>query len=115
MKDKLTLKRALELSIELWTWCAETGQDKTLWPGWNDYLAHNYCFICQEATEASPEIYHANCKFICPLGDRIDGCYGYSWGKWVKASTAKTRRKYAALFLGELKQKLAEIEGNKNG
>jgi hypothetical protein len=114
MNNKLTLKKALELSIELWTWCAETGKDKTLWPGWNDYLAKNYCFLCQYALEVSPEIYNDNCRRICPLGDKIDGCYGYDWGKWVTVSTVKPRRKYAALFREELKQKLTEVEDVKH-
>ena len=49
---KLTEKKAIELSIELWTWLAETGENKNEWPEWKRHggqyeECENDCFLCK--------------------------------------------------------------------
>ena len=48
---RLTKKLALKITLELWTWLAETGEWKWAWPGWKKYdpemaFASN-CPLCE--------------------------------------------------------------------
>jgi len=97
--DKLTFDDCERLHREgLWAWLAETGSNrKEKWPRWkrnggdveeNDY----YCFCCIVADDI--------CRF-CPIDWGNDLlCFGKetAFGKWRRAKTAKTRKKYAAII-----------------
>ncbi len=45
---KLSRKKAIALCIELWTWLAETGEQKEDWPRWDDYkeVIDSNCWFC---------------------------------------------------------------------
>lgn len=107
---ELTARKAVELSIELWTWLAESGEDKEDWPEWEfnggRYAeVHNDCSLCEydepEDCEACP--YHAKYGSCCV-------CPG-PYGEWVWANTQEDRKKYAKKFLKQLKKILKDMEG----
>ena len=92
---RLTKKKAIELSIELWEWLAETGKHKGDWDGWDKYGSNPYnCFLCGALS------CHKNC--FAALGYER-GCHDTFFGNWSDAKTPKTRKKYANLFLTELR------------
>ena len=100
MALRLTRKRAIELSIELWKWLAETGGRKGKWPGW---LKHNEvqddCFLCEYDHQ------HKGCCDSCPIEKTHDcSCYSLYFVEWDEAKTPKDRKKYAALFLKQLEE-----------
>ncbi len=100
---KLTEKRAIELSIELWAWLAESGKEKWAWPRWEEYgVAEGNCFLCEYDAQSEDD-----CS-VCPLwikfgdGGCLSGdCY---FNKWDIAKTSRTRKKSAKLFLEQLKE-----------
>lgn len=99
---KLTKKKAIEISIELWTFLAETGKEKSDWEGWEEYREMDYlCPLCEYATSKGMR----NCR-SCPYWEKFRWCY--SWRKpfwhWEDVSMTKTKKKYAKLFLEQLKQ-----------
>lgn len=103
----LTRKRAIELSIELWTWLAEMGKEKIDWPGWERNGGQvrevvDMCFLCD---------YSQGCN-MCPYQTK----YGYTccgdkspFKKWADSSSEKTKKKYARQFLKQLKALLKEV------
>jgi len=107
---RLTKRIALDLTIELWTWCAETGEHKIQWPKWEKYGGMDcYFFLCE---------YHSSHKgksseiCNCPLCDETHtGCYSYSFGNWTYSRTIEDKKKYAGLFLDELKQIRKKLYG----
>lgn len=108
---KLTKKKAIELSIELWTWLAETGKRKWDWPVWKKYGNDicGDCFLC-EYDEANGK---GDCD-ICPLQkkfsqrdeDEFTACHhkDCAYSGWGKATIPKTRKKFAAKFVEQLKE-----------
>ena len=46
---RLTKKKAIELTIELWEWLAEMGNEcKSEWPNWFEYDHITFfCFLCE--------------------------------------------------------------------
>ena len=104
---KLTRKKAIELCIELWTWCAETGRVKRNWPRWKEFMTKeeaddcNHCWFCFYDNTKS-----GNCTH-CPLGAIYSHC-NLKYGKcefyhWMQAITTGQRKKYAKLFLEQIK------------
>ena len=87
-KKKLTLKEAVDLHYELWTWLAQNpGESKYNWPRWSDIRSkygniQNGCFMCGFVKKEIPAIFTLpfSCKY-CPL-DWTDGgkhsklCFG---------------------------------------
>jgi hypothetical protein len=105
---KLTRKKAIELGIELWTWLAETGKRKSEWPKWDEYSkARSNCWFC-EYDDQMLDRYKCNrqgCGY-CPLVTNGFGRCSDSlslFEKWNAAKTPRTRKKYAKLFLGQIK------------
>ena len=99
---KLTRKKAIELSIELWEWLAETGaMMKLYWPKWKEYgYANCDCFLCEYGFRKK----HSDTCLNCPLKRCLGySCYGTAYGEWEDARTEKDRKKYAKLFLEQLK------------
>jgi len=93
---KLTRKKAIELCIELWTWLAKTGKYKEDWPKWKEYgkKLHN-CWFCA---------YKKMCS-LCPYYQKYGHCNSADtyYNKWKDAKTSRTRKKYAKLFLAQIK------------
>lgn len=111
-------KRHIELCIELWTWCAKTGRPKEEWPGWIEHGSIvNECWFCeydsslyQRYSTSVLNYQHdlIDC-FYCPLKRHFGvHCSVTPYRKWYKATTKSTRKKYAALFLLDIKQVYAE-------
>jgi len=106
---RLSRKKAIELCIELWTWLAKTGQEKWEWPGWEIYGRDiaNDCWFCEYTARQ-------NNGFICGFGGDNVCLYYVKYGhcnskktfyyQWDHAKTPRTRKKYAKLFLGQIKQ-----------
>ena len=94
-------KEAVEKSIELWTWLAETGKEKFEWEGLDRHLISD-CFLCEFT---SPGNVFSNCN-RCPYYEEFGGvCFKSKsvYDKWENALSKPTRKKYATLFLEQLK------------
>lgn len=88
---KLTKKKAIEISIELWTWLAKTGRKyKSDWPRWKEYgRMQDDCALCECFIDCD----------ICPID-----CYETYFCEWDGAKNKNERKKYAKLFLKQLEQ-----------
>ena len=102
---RLTKKKALELSITLWEWLAETGKEKYDWMGWvkngGKYEAHDGCFFCEYEKQHRDN--NADGCSTCPLENGKEGCLDTPFGDWCLAGTKSERKRYASLFLNQLK------------
>ena len=103
---RLSRKKAIELCIELWTLLAKTGNEKWYWTECEKYGdIDNNCLFC-EYDEKQKERYDSGraCKY-CPLIKKLDiHCMDSYYCKWCNAKTPRTRKKYAKLFLEQIKQ-----------
>ena len=100
---RLTKKKALDISIELWEWLAEDGsRRKSDWPGWGKYGGMRAdCPLCEYTSRAEHRDQISLCRYTCLL----KGCYSLSYGRWALAEIKSDRKKYAGLFLEQLKEK----------
>ena len=97
MASKLTKKKAIQISKELWAWLAETGNEKEDWPGWEEYgRMQDDCPLCEYVSDKN------HCS-SCPLGVDVD-CYGRGFWDWEMAETETDKKKYAKLFLEQLQE-----------
>jgi len=98
---KLTKRKAIELSIELWAWLAETGLRKYDYfekrRGNIPFLA---CFLCEYDKQ-----HGGNCS-NCPFYKRYGHCMESYYCKWCMSDTEADRKKYATEFLAQLKELL---------
>lgn len=101
---KLTRNQAIDRTIELWTWLAETGKPKLEWPQWVEnggvysYVV-NLCFLCEF------DIQHRGACKDCPYVKTYNiECFenGEPFDKWDAARTPRTSRKYAKEFLAKI-------------
>ncbi|KKL55401.1 hypothetical protein LCGC14_2255790 [marine sediment metagenome] len=95
---KLTKKKAIDISIELWAWLAETGKKKPNWTGWEKYgEMKNRCPLCEYANKDC-----VNCSYY----KRFEHCMERAgiYQRWLYAVKTSTRKKYASLFLEQLKE-----------
>ncbi len=106
---RLTKRKAIEISIELWEWLAKTGKQKSEWDGWNKY-GHmwNSCALCEYRDQFKPRGYGL-CP-TCPYYKMYGCCYTMGekpatpYDKWEIAKTAEAHKKYAKLFLTQLRE-----------
>ena len=111
---RLTRKKAIELCIELWTKLAKTGSKyKSRAIRWTDYITRKeaneseYCWLCiYNNRKARKPQSTSECSFACPYyqvydfyARRTDTPYN----KWYSANTRSDRKKYAKLFLEQIK------------
>ena len=107
---KLTKKKAIEITIELWEWLAETGKDKEDWEGWKNLASMVYnCPLCEYATVTGRVFFWDRARrHYCPLPENNNGrayqCFKLGYSKWEKAERSNTCQKYAKLFLEELRK-----------
>lgn len=95
---RLTKAKAIELSIGLWEWLAETGRYKDGWPGWDIHgRVFNDCFLCEYTRNVH------TCK-PCPYDRKFGNCLDGVYATWDSAPTPKGRKLYARRFLAELRQ-----------
>ena len=104
---RLTSKKSVELSIELWKWLAETGKLKVNWPGWKDYrYMRSDCFMCDYSSRRCKKGHIADSCVYCPYYIHYKRtCIELgvsSYDIWYSSSCIEDRIKYAKLFLAEL-------------
>ena len=89
----LTRKKAIDLSIELWEWLAETGKRKWDWPEWEKYgeMASS-CFLCEYDLRRDKGFTLA-CEY-CPLQQRTGhpNCNGTKYWDWDSSITKQDRK-----------------------
>lgn len=69
-KSELTKEKALDLTIEMWTCLAETGNpDKKNWPKYEEYqnIIKGYynCFLCSDANHGFERTSNLDCSEKC--------------------------------------------------
>ncbi|KKL78873.1 hypothetical protein LCGC14_2020530 [marine sediment metagenome] len=115
---RLSRKKAIELCIELWTWLAKTGKKKEDWPEWKKYGdIKNDCWFCEhliEQQKQNDEKYPTKilpCSKYCIYHEKYGGCQDSDedgnksiFDEWDDTGTPEDRKKYAKLFLGQIKQ-----------
>ena len=91
---ELTKKKAIGISIKLWTWMRDTGSEyKWKWPGWENYgHMQDDCALCEYTLPS-----HV-CD-DCPIS-----CFSSAFHGWRTAKNKDERKKHAALFLAELSE-----------
>ena len=102
---RLTKKKAMEICIELWTYLEETGNLKGYWPEWEKYgpMAMN-CPLC-EYNRRHHSKNNVGCN--CPLAQSpFKGCTQppCQYNGWSDARNTTQNKKYAGLFLKQLKE-----------
>jgi len=120
--QKLTPCTALELSIELWKWLAETGSnDKSAWDKW-ERLEQEYkieffaacCPLCEYSK------YNVDCN-ICPMFKRWPDVHGASeyevctsegsaFDIWSNSTSVTLRKAMAEVLVGAFETALKEME-----
>lgn len=117
---ELTKEKAIDISIELWTWLAETGEaKKSAWPGWGKYnKIINNCPLCEYSVQSwerghrmDSDMDGEHCREFCPLrGKSKTDFVGYmceaegtNYRKWCKVGIGLNKKRYASKFLEELK------------
>ena len=104
--ERLTKKVAKRVCLELWEDLAKTGGDKAYWKGWEKYGEMRWdCPLCEyhRANDDEEDCVIGN----CPLAQKkVTGCLKqpYHFAKWDGARQVGTRKKYAKLFLEELRK-----------
>ena len=103
---RLSKKRAIELSIELWTWLAKTGKDKDKWPRWKEFGAvENECFLCEydyQARRFREEEDCCRCPYFAKFG--VCDALGTPYEGWDHAHSNKVGKLHAAAFLKQLEE-----------
>lgn len=111
---RLTKKRAIELTLELWTWLYENPTKyKANWPGWT-WSGGQYkevscdCFCCEWVFTVTKK----GCS-SCPLAPLWGAsCAELSEGNvyrlWGEATTNKDKKKYAKQIVNFCKKELAK-------
>ena len=112
---ELTERQAVEKSIELWTWLAETGEDKYGWVGWkrnggkySDEISGD-CFLCEYVDGQEKPRCHLSCPFYLKYRDTCNG-EDFPFNKWGSARSNGSRKKYARRFLSQLEEILEDME-----
>lgn len=104
---ELTREDSIRIAIELWTWLAETGALKREWPGWKKYgeMDASCPFCVYGEQQVHLEVTETACD-ACPYYWEFDDCCGKDspYYRWCRVKTRRVKKKYAALFLEQLKQ-----------
>lgn len=107
---RLTARKAVELSIDLWASLAETGEDKDDWPEWESNggqypEARGLCFLCEYDFRKK-----GDCE-ACPYNIKYKSCCEEEtpFVKWADAKNETDRKKFAKQFLGQLKKILKDM------
>lgn len=99
---RLTKKKALDITIELWESLAETGKSKISWSGWKEYGdMEGDCPLC-EYDNRHQLAESCNCQYF----DKFGGCCEKDnpFPKWEDADNKTQSKKYATELLNQLKQ-----------
>lgn len=117
---ELTEEQAIDRSIDLWKWLADTGREKKDWPGWCEYDRANTdsgCFLCEYDVKERHKTLRM-CQ-ACPYFKKYEHSCTKSespYSRWERAvnerdtETAKAFAKDFLLQLYELKHPTAPVE-----
>ena len=98
---RLTKKRAIQISIELWTWLAETGREKEAWPGWEKYGDMQCgCALCEYDYRHVDNC--TSCSYHKMFGKCTQGSAPYA--DWRDSRSQAASKAHAQAFLDQLKQ-----------
>ena len=106
---KLTKRKALEICLELWQWCAETGLDKADWPGWHKYGQMDADCPCCEYVRQHPSDH-------CPIWKACHGrellCMNkdYPFCDWLFNTSLKGSKRHAHRMVELIQTKLKECK-----
>lgn len=101
--EELTEAVAIRITLELWEWLAETGRRKGGWPGWKKYGRMLCgCPLCEFYRRGGD----GDCELgRCPLAQQREyGCHQWGFSVWDIATTKTQSKKYAKLFLEQLRR-----------
>jgi len=107
---RLTRKKTIALCIELWEWLAKTGKQKHKWPEWEKYGHITAdCWFCenndqQEKNEKGELTGNRECQYCILPGTESQRCFSLGFKKWWISNTDEDRKKYAALFLAQIRK-----------
>jgi hypothetical protein len=117
---RLTKRKALELTKELWEWLAKDGtRRKGDWPKWEELGEFNsHCPCCEYARRNGKWPNH--CSY-CPLSGKWKGrnepyecCHGKSpYHLWWFSEEKRECQKYARKIVKLCDEALAELKGGK--
>ena len=106
----ITEEEAIDLSIKLWTWLAESGSAyKAGWSGWEQPgCMANDCAMCEyhiQQMQTSQLERVGACQF-CPYNRMFGGCMGKDspYGAWTGALTVGKRKQAASDILQQLRR-----------
>ena len=103
----LTREQAIDRSIELWEYLAETGDwGKSSWPRWKEFGRIDAdCFLCEYNGREADKTGLRICT-RCPYYQSYGYCIkeGSPFMLWEEWEDRKANKKYAALFLEQLKE-----------
>ena len=95
---ELTRKKAIALCIEAWTIHAETGCKKSELQEKHRGI-YNRCWFCEYSNQKDDSLCDS-----CPLpGDTYVRCNDFYFNNWKEAETIEDRKKYAKLFLAQIR------------
>ena len=107
---RLTRRKTLEITRELWGWLAETGARlKGDWPGFAKYGEMlSDCPCC----EYRGELRSCSCCPLYPRTEILVNCEedGEPFEGWLRAGTKKTRMKYAQQMVSLCDKRLRELK-----
>lgn len=111
---RLTKKKAVEITKELWEWCAKTGEDKEQWPRWKEYGDFDAdCPLC----EYTGRYTFGRCRY-CPLQGMWTPTSGSDCANtgspylmWDTSHNKKDRKKYAQQIVDLCDRWLKENHG----
>ncbi len=99
---RLTKKKAIEITKEMWTELAETGSDsKGAWLEARGYVFASDCAFC-EYSRRQEDVDCESCPYDLMFGECSEGFAPYD--KWRGAKTKSDRKEYAREFLEQVKQ-----------
>lgn len=119
---KLTEKEALQETIKMYAWFAETGDVFK-----ESYFRENnikvkdvplaYCYCCEYRRQNNDNVNCSCCPVWTGATSSKDGCHAPSspYRKWFEAQTSEERKRYAQEIADLAKEKLAELEDRENG
>jgi len=120
---RLTKKKALQITYELWSWLAETGSGyKASWEGWGKYGdMWFYCPCCEYNNRLSSDDECPKCpllnywkKFaVRKYGLAVCCSHKSPYVLWKEASDINTRKKYAAMIRDAAKAELDRLEAKR--
>jgi hypothetical protein len=114
---RLTKRKALELTEELWRYMEETGSDrKSSWPGWKKYDDMEFpCFLCEYDERDGGDIACTH----CPLYGKWAGYLtcdvrNAPFNNWCRAQTKEEGQATSKVIADLCRDELLRLKGRKH-